>query len=140
MKDNYARMEDVAAATAALRPSNLHLQANVREHERYENVRSYWVRLDKVKLLVLLSAECVDGELWAHLSVSAQEPKRIPTWRELTWCKNYFLGEHRKAVQVLPARAEYVNIHPHVLNLYSPLERDPLPDFRVRLEDGTIGV
>jgi hypothetical protein len=137
MKDNYARMVDVAAATAALRPRSL--QGNVIEREAWDNVATYWVRLNGVKLLVLLGAECVDGELWAHLSVSAQEPKRIPTWRELTWCKDYFLGD-RKAVQVLPPRAEYVNIHPHVLNLYAPLERDPLPDFRVCLEDGSIGV
>ena len=137
MKDNYARMEDVEAATKALRPTTL--QSNVKEREVWANVASYWVRLNGVKLLALLSAECVDGELWAHLSVSAQAPKRIPTWPELAWCKQYFLGD-RKAVQVLPPRAEYVNIHPHVLNLYAPLERDPLPDFRVRLEDGSIGI
>jgi hypothetical protein len=42
-----------------------------------------------------------------------------------------FVGSARKAVMVLPAEEEHVNIHPFCLHLYSPLDRDPLPDFRM---------
>jgi hypothetical protein len=95
----------------------------------YENAKICLVRLDGQILSVIFEVECVDGELWAHLSATNAVQQRLPTWRELKWCKEYFLGD-RRAIQVLPPRAEYVNINQHVLHLYAPLERDPLPDFR----------
>jgi hypothetical protein len=109
------------------------LQPNVRRVRDYDNAKFFDVRLAGVKLRAIVGVEVVAGELWAHLSVSAQTPARLPTWGELGWCKRYFLGD-RKAVQVFPVQAEYVNIHPHVLNLYAPLDRDPLPDFRVAID------
>ncbi len=115
-------------------------QSNVRRVRDYDNAKFFDVRLDGTKLRAIVGAEVVADELWAHLSVSAQVPARLPTWKELTWCKSYFLGD-RKAVQVFPVKAEYVNIHPHVLNLYAPLDRDPLPDFRVMItETGQVGI
>lgn len=68
-----------------------------------------------------------DGKKWAHLSVSHRD--RLPTWEELARVKEDFLGTHTKAVQILPPRAEWVNIHPNVLHLFCCLEGDPLPDF-----------
>lgn len=70
----------------------------------------------------------LDGRVWLHLSVSHQA--RVPKWGELREAKEIFLGD-REAYQVLPPRARYVNIHPHVLHLFAL--RDPkataLPDF-----------
>lgn len=127
-KQYQTRMEDISEAFRILRPSPL--PSNVREvHGNWVNAQWYSLRLDGVMLLACLEVECVKGELWAHLSVSAKKPARIPTWKELQWCKQLFLGD-RKAIQVLPPKAEYVNIGVNVLNLYAPLERDPLPDFR----------
>lgn len=91
---------------------------------------TYTFRLNGVRLRAIVEVEVHEDELWAHLSVSAQSPPRIPSWVELRWAKEHFLGD-RRAVQILPPRAEYVNMHPHVLNLFAPLERNPLPDFRV---------
>lgn len=129
MKDYHARHEDIARALEELWPRVL--QSNVRVHDDFMNAKRCAVRLDGVVLTVILEVECVDGELWAHLSMSVMRRghERTPTWTELRWCKEYFLGD-RKAIQVLPPRAEYVNINPHVLHLYTCLERDPLPDFR----------
>lgn len=127
MKQFQTRMPDVISAFAELRPRTL--QSNVRALDDGLNALRCLVRLDGVKLSTIVEVECIDGELWAHLSVCSQSPARVPSWAELRWCKEYFLGD-RKAVQILPARAEYVNVHPHVLHLYAPLERDPLPDFR----------
>ena len=90
----------------------------------------YSVRLRGVSLIAIVEPELHDSELWLHLSVSATRPARVPTWDELKWCKEIFVGD-RKAVTVLPKRAEYVNEAPHVLHLFAALERDPLPDFRV---------
>jgi hypothetical protein len=93
----------------------------------YPNAKRGFVRLDGARLCFILEVECVDGKLWAHLSVSLVD--RLPSWKELRWCKEYFLGD-RRAIQVLPPRAEYVNLHPFVLHLYAPLEHEPIPDFR----------
>ncbi len=127
MKQWDQRHEDIAAALSELKPRTL--QGNVRVLGDYTNALQCAVRLDGVRLSAILEVECIDGALWAHLSIKPQNVKRLATWDELRWCKEYFLGD-RKAVQVLPPRAEYVNIDAHVLHLYAPLERDPLPDFR----------
>lgn len=127
MKDYAARHPDIMRAMADLWPRVV--QPNVRVVDDYMNAKRGSVRLDGQQLTFILEVECIDGELWAHLSVSNVQKKRVPHWDELRWCKEYFLGD-RKAVQVLPPRAEYVNINPHVLHLYACLERDPLPDFR----------
>ena len=74
-----------------------------------------------------------DGKRWMHVSVSHR--RRLPNWREYRLVKDLFIGKHRKAIQVLPAEAEYVNHHPNVLHLWSCLDGDPLPDFR---RNGTI--
>lgn len=127
-KDYQSRHEDIAATFEKLRRAEL--PGNVREvHGAWLNAQWYSIRLDGVMLLACLEVECVRGELWAHLSVSAKKPARIPTWKELSWCKEFFLGD-RKAIQVLPPKDEYVNVAANALNLYAPLERDPLPDFR----------
>ena len=127
VKDYAARHADIERALADLWPRVL--QPNVHVADDYVNAKRCSVRLDGQNLTAILEVECIDGELWAHLSVSNVARQRVPSWRELKWCKEYFLGD-RKAVQVLPPRAEYVNINPHVLHLYTCLERDPLPDFR----------
>ena len=69
-----------------------------------------------------------DGRAWLHLSVSHRN--RVPTWQELAWCKQVFLGD-REAYQVLPPRARYVNIHPTVLHVFALLDESDaaLPDF-----------
>ena len=128
MKQPQARPEDTIRAMEELWP-RVH-PVNDRILDDYVNAKRCTVRLDGELLMVILEVECVDGELWAHLSASNMQAQRVPTWAELRWCKEYFLGD-RKAVVVLPPRAEYVNINPHVLHLYTCLERDPLPDFRM---------
>jgi len=67
-----------------------------------------------------------DGYIWAHFSIAHK--KRLPTWDEFRDAKYIFLGD-LKAVLVLPAKKDYVNINPHVLHLFACIGRDPLPDF-----------
>ena len=63
----------------------------------------------------------------AYVSVSRQS--RLPTWRDLTECKDIFVGRDRKAIQVLPEESEYVNVHQFCLHMWHCLEGDSLPDF-----------
>lgn len=69
----------------------------------------------------------LDGRRWWHVSVA--HPRRLPTWEELREVKDLFIGRDRKAIQVLPRQAEYVNIHPHCLHLWHCLDDDGLPYF-----------
>ncbi len=69
----------------------------------------------------------LDGRHWLHLSVSHRQ--RIPTWDEMRWCKEVFLGD-REAYQVMPPKARYVNIMPNVLHMFALLDGAAvLPDF-----------
>lgn len=81
------------------------------------------------KLVVICSASVEkDGKRWMHVSCS--RPSSLPTWEDLRLVKDTFIGRDKKAIQVLPPEAEYVNLHPNVLHLWSCLDGDGLPDFR----------
>lgn len=143
MKDYRSRHPDIEAAMRELEPRVLPPRCDVITD--CANAKVYRWKAHLVTLAVILEVEVIDGELWAHMSVAAHEHERqwrkggsmvtrnrvsrVPSWDELRRCKELFLGD-RKAVQVLPCKAEYVNVNPAVLHLYSSLERDPLPDFR----------
>jgi len=83
----------------------------------------------RVTLMSVVVSGCIedDGRKWIHLSVAG--PGRVPHWSELVDVKELFLGRDSKAIQVIPPRAEYVNIHPHVLHLFVCVDEDVLPDF-----------
>lgn len=87
-------------------------------------------------LMAIWSVAPVDDSWWQHLSVSHRA--RVPTWDELVRVKEWVMGTESKAVQILPARSRYVNLHPNVLHLFRALDRDPLPDFEARLPDGRL--
>lgn len=82
------------------------------------------------RLVVIVSCSIEDdGRAWIHLSCSHAE--RIPSWGELGIVKEAFLGD-REAYQVMPPRKRYINIDPHVLNVFALFDAaaDPvLPDF-----------
>jgi hypothetical protein len=83
-----------------------------------------------IDLAVICSArEEADGKRWMHVSCS--RPSRMPDWEDLRLVKDTFIGRDRKAIQVLPAQSEYVNLHPYCLHLWSCMDGDTLPDFRV---------
>jgi len=77
---------------------------------------------------VIISASIEDdGRAWLHFSTAFAH--RLPTWPEFVSTKEKFLGAEVKAIQIIPPRAEYVNIHPYVLHAFVCLDGDPLPDF-----------
>ena len=81
-------------------------------------------------LHVICSARTeADGKRWMHVSCSRRN--RLPSWEELKLVKDTFIGRERKAIQILPPESEYVNLHFFVLHLWSCLDGDPLPDFRI---------
>jgi hypothetical protein len=100
------------------------LPADWQEGDGYVNAR--WYRAHG--LGVCFEIEVVDGSLWAHVSLS--RAKQIPSYADLTEVKCVVLGPQRKAIMVLPAESEHFNLHPYCLHLYSPIDSDPLPDFR----------
>ncbi len=82
----------------------------------------------KSQTSVIISG-CVelDGKRWIHFSVARKD--HLPHWEELVDIKEMFLGRETKAIQVIPPRSQYVNIHPNCLHLWYCVDGDPLPDF-----------
>ena len=67
-----------------------------------------------------------DGMGWRHLSVTNAQRKALPTWNVMCRLKEAFWGDDEWVVQFHPPKEEYINDHPFVLHLWSPLN-DTLP-------------
>lgn len=69
--------------------------------------------------LLVLSALEVHGnkEEWFHCSVS--RPDRYPSWDDIMAVKNLFIGEDNEAIQVLPKKPEYVNLHKNCFHIWA---------------------
>jgi hypothetical protein len=59
---------------------------------------------------------------WEHVSVDARSARdgktRTPTWKEMAFVKATCWDDADVVVQFHPAKASYVNVHPHVLHLW----------------------
>jgi len=67
-----------------------------------------------------------NGLGWEHISVSAE--KKTPTWRIMNIIKSMFFEDDEVAMQLHPAKADYINNHKHCLHLWRPLnEKIPMP-------------
>jgi hypothetical protein len=71
----------------------------------------------------LFSVIASDGDGWEHVSVVVvmRRGTRVPTWAEMCHIKALFWTEDEAVLQYHPAKADYVNIHPHVLHLWRPI-------------------
>lgn len=75
-------------------------------------------------------AEVPESIGWEHVSVHARQhgKMRTPTWKEMAYVKGLFWDDDDTVVQYHPARAVYVNHHPHVLHLWRHREHPfPIP-------------
>lgn len=100
------------------------LPPGVERTVRGERAQWYRVRLGYSPLTVVLEIELWHGELWAHLAVTGR--LAAPALAQLAWCRDVFLRD-RKAIQMLPRRAEAFEAGLRTLHIYSPLENDTLP-------------
>jgi hypothetical protein len=64
-----------------------------------------------------------DGLGWEHVSVSTAT--RCPTWEEMCRVKDLFWGDEDVVIQYHPAKADYVNHHPHCLHLWRQTNLNP---------------
>jgi hypothetical protein len=68
-----------------------------------------------------------DGGGWDHVSVSIANERRLPTWAEMAYVKRLFFEDEETAMQLHPARSQYVN-NAEVLHLWRPQGLDlPVP-------------
>ena len=93
--------------------------------QRYDGAKWVHVR-GRMSVIGSIAIE-EDLRTWVHLSIAHR--KRMPTYNDLAFLKKYWLGDDRKAIMVMPAKAEHVNIHKYCLHLWCCLDDDPLPDF-----------
>jgi len=66
------------------------------------------------------------GKGWEHVSVNLSN--RCLTWDEMCIIKDLFFYDNEVAMQLHPAKENYINIFPYCLHLWRPKELDiPLP-------------
>ena len=68
-----------------------------------------------------------DGQGWIHTSFSRKS--RMPEYKDIKYIKEVFIGKGKEAIMVLPCDKYHINIHPFCLHLFTPAEKNPLPDF-----------
>jgi len=87
---------------------------------------------DGIKVIAEVEMQLHDATLdpWIHVSFSRED--RMPDYADMKRVKDRFIGKKRKAIMVMPPESEHYNFHKHCLHWFSPLTRDPLPDFRAK--------
>ena len=76
--------------------------------------------------LMIISSGCDDENGWEHVSVS--HATRCPTWQEMQHIKEVFWRDDEVVLQFHPAKADYVNFHPHCLHMWRPINQAiPIP-------------
>lgn len=82
------------------------------------------------RLMVIVSGGVYpDDKRWVHCSFS--RPDVTPSYDDMVTVKRLFLGDERKAIQVLPEKKNWVNIHVHCLHLWHCVDGDGLPSFTI---------
>lgn len=61
---------------------------------------------------------------WEHVSITLTDVERCPKWDEMAYIKDLFWNEDELVVQLHPPKDQYVNLHPHCLHLWRPVEGD----------------
>lgn len=100
-----------------------------RQVEHHLNARLYASR-DGLRVIASIELHEDSGRSSAWLHVSLSRNDRVPSYFDCGRVKALFVGRDRKAFQVFPPESEHVNIHPHVLHLWSPIGFDPVGDLR----------
>lgn len=80
-------------------------------------------------LTVLVSTE-EHGPMRPYRHVSVARRGRIPSYDDVKWVKQAFIGDEHAAYQVFPRAAEHVNLHNFALHLWQPLFPNHLDDIR----------
>jgi hypothetical protein len=63
---------------------------------------------------------------WEHVSVRGHGC--VPTWDQMCYVKSLFWGPEECVIQFHPAEKDHINLHPHVLHLWRPLDGQiPMP-------------
>lgn len=76
--------------------------------------------MDKIKKRIIRAKVISSDEKgWEHVSVSLRN--RTPTWEQMCKIKSLFWDENETVIQYHPAKANYVNCHPHTLHLWRPI-------------------
>lgn len=73
---------------------------------------------------VIISLDTFPGETGIWLHASCSYTNQLPRWKDL---KELFMGD-RVAVQILPPKSSYLNIHPYCLHLFSRLDGETVPE------------
>jgi hypothetical protein len=80
-----------------------------------------FARTDR-SMTVIMTREDHNGTSWLHISISRRD--RYPTWEEIRFAKDLFIGRDMDSVMILPRKEDYINLHPNCFHLYHRLDGD----------------
>jgi hypothetical protein len=92
--------------------------------------KAYRVRYPNARrgLAIVASVDLISGGSWLHVSFSHRN--RTPSWDDMVWVKETFIGTLRKSYINFPKKDEWINVNPYCLHLWTPLDSLAfLPDF-----------
>lgn len=78
-----------------------------------------------LRVLISLETEENRDRRWLHVSCSRRGI--LPSWEDLRFVKNLFIGRDKEALQILPPEEEYVNLHQNTLHLWHCLDGRIIP-------------
>jgi hypothetical protein len=99
-----------------------------RDGSEIEGGAAMFVNAEQQRSFIVTVSIEDDSRVWLHYSLATQT-KELPTWPEMVRAKEYFAGPESYAVQVIPPRSKYVNLHPTALHFFVCVDGGPLPDF-----------
>ena len=84
--------------------------------ESFGNNGAFIIGFEHYQFFVIASDELG----WEHISISLDNKKRTPSWKEMCFFKYLFWGDDEAVIQIHPPKSEYVNNHDYCLHLWKP--------------------
>jgi hypothetical protein len=89
----------------------------------------------QARIFIIIAADGSDDvtEGWEHVSVHGRKKHNgktqmfTPSWEDMCFIKGLFWDAHEPVIQFHPPKSQYVNIHQHVLHLWSHPNAISLP-------------
>ncbi|MCP4896872.1 MAG: hypothetical protein GY906_07840 [bacterium] len=89
--------------------------------KKTDNIGTYGIVANNAVrgMLVIYSHAPYGEHEWIHVSVSKREVGQLPTWTEMMYAKNQFIGDDIEAYMIAPPKSRYVSIHPSCLHWWA---------------------
>jgi hypothetical protein len=109
-----AQWKEQVALTLKYAPVSLPKEWRLIELPPDHPLRGLRIYSRKGGLQVMFSVDNLEGDnkTWIHVSLSREHT--LPNYEDMCIVKSLFIGDECQAIQILPKKSEWINIHPNV--------------------------